>query len=341
MAGKTDDSAKGAAVIDMNKLDGGKLPTELDGLDFGEDEIEDEVENESDDSKDDKKTEKKTGKKAEKKADNKAEEEEEEAEEEDEEPESEDEEEEEEQAKDEKPDAKLKMVPQARLMRVKDQRNKLQSQLDEAQAKLKQLTSTADNTKKAEDFEKKLNDLYIELETARAAGNVQESARLARQLDGLKDESSKRQASIIAQVEARRQLEARLYDNVVTQLEMVAPAINPEADEYDEDLVADLDAATRGFEAQGLTPAEALKRAAKRLLGKDVFDEKTIRREKQPDPKKTDVKKNADAVKKTPPSAVKEVRTEKHQDIKVSQLSREEFAKLPDAAQRRLLGDDV
>jgi len=346
MAGKTDDAAKGAAVIDLNKVEKQSLPDNLDGLDFGDEEIEDENEvvdddevgkTKADDEVGGKKTEKKAEKKAEKKSEKDAESEEAEEEE-----SEEDDAEEDDDTKDKKAEkTEPKMVPQARLMRVKGQRDQLQAQLEAAQDKLKQLTDTATNSKKAEDFEKQLNDLYIELETARAAGNVQESAKLARKLDAMKDDASKRQSAIIAQVETRRQLEARMYDNAVTQLELLVPAINPEHDDFDDELVADLDAATRGFEAQGMAPADALKRAAKRLFGKNVFDDPKIRREKQPEPKKTDIKKNAEAVKKTPPSAVKEERTEKTQEIKVSTLSRDEFAKLPEAAQRRLLGDDV
>lgn len=343
MPGKTDDAAKGAAVIDLNKVEKQALPDNLDGLDFGDEEIADDLESDDEVGKtkaDDKDDDKKADKKAEKK-DKKAEKEEdsEEAEEEDSE---EDDAEEDDDVKDKKAEkSEPKMVPQARLMRVKGQRDQLQAQLEAAQDKLKQLTDTASNSQKAADFEKQLNDLYIELETARAAGNVQESAKLARKLDAMKDDASKRQSAIIAQVETRRQLEARMYDNVVTQLELLVPAINPEHDEFDDELVADLDAATRGFEAQGMAPADALKRAAKRLFGKNVFDDPKIRREKQPEPKKTDVKKNADAVKKTPPAAVKEERTEKNQELKASTLSRDEFAKLPEAAQRRMLGDDV
>lgn len=345
MPGKPDDAAKGAAVIDLNKVEKQTLPDNLDNFDFGDEEIE-ETDEQSDDDvgktkaekvDDEKSDKKKTEKKVEKKEKTAAKDDEAEEEEESEEEDAEDDD----AKKAEKADSKVKMVPQTRLMRVKDQRDRLQQQLDDAQGKLKQLTDTAANRSKAEDFEKQLNDLYIELETARAAGNVQESAKLARKLDAVKDEATKRQSSIIAQVEARRQLESRMYDTVVSQLELLAPAVNPEADEYDEDLVADLDAATRGFEAQGMSPADALTRAAKRLLGNNIFDDPKLRREKQPEPKKTDIKKNAEAVKKTPPAAVKEERTEKSQDIRASQLSRDEFAKLPEAAQRRLLGDDM
>lgn len=339
---KNEDGTPGAAVIDLGKVEtgkGDKLPQkldDLDNLDFGDD-IEDEVEETPEkpekDEKKDKKAEKKEKKPA--KKEEKAEDDDEVA--------DEDAEEEEEAAEDDaevedEPKKQVKMVPQARLMAVK---TRLEQQLRDAQTELAKLASQSGNKAKAEEFESKLSDLYINLEKARAAGNVEESAKLARQLDALKDDASKRQSQVIAQIEARNQLEQRLYDTVLAELEQAAPQTNPDSDDFDQELVNDLDAAIRGYEAQGLTPSEALKKAAKRLIGKDVFDPKSIRREKQPEPKKTDVKKNAEAVKKTPPSAVKEERTERSQDIKVTQMSREDFNKLPEATQRRLLGDEL
>lgn len=339
MAGKTPD----AAVIDMSKLSSEKLPENLDDLDFGDDvavDDDDALEVETEEAKDEKTTDdKKAAKKAPKKSAKKTEKDKDEPEEEEEEtPEPEEEEEEEEEAEDEPAAKTPKMVPQARLMAIK---SRLEKQLQEKDEQLRELAKQSGNKVKAEEFEAKLSKLYIDLETARAAGNVEESAKLARQLDALKDDASKRQSQVIAQVEARNQLEQRLYDTVVSQLELAAPQTNPDSDEFDQELVNDLDAATRGYEAQGLTPSEALKKAAKRLIGKDVFDAKAIRREKQPEPKKTDVKKNADAIKKTPPAAVKEERAEKSQDIKVSQMSLKEFNALPEATQRRLLGDEM
>lgn len=345
---KNDDGGKGDASIDMSKLDSEGLAKGLETPNFGDegDEVDEAAVDKFDDP--DAPVKKEEPKKAPKKEKKKEKEKEPEPEAEEEEPGEEEEEEEEAgaeaEAEEEAPAAKknVKMVPQARLMHVKTQRDRLEAQLREANDLLRQQTSNSGNAKKAEQFESMVSQLYIDVEKARAAGEVEESAKLQRQLDHIKEEAGQRQSQAIASIEARNQLEQRLYDTTVSQLEMVAPQVNPDADEYDAELVGDLDAATRGYEAQGLSPSEALKRAAKRLIAKDVFDpNKSIRREKQPEPKKTDVKKNSEAIKKMPPTSVKEERPEKTQDLKASQMTRAEFNALPEATQRRMMGDEL
>lgn len=341
------DGNDGNAKIDLSEIEKGKtdgLAADLEKLDFG-DEVAEDADEEADENKKPEK-EKKAAKK-EKKAVEKEEAAEEEDEEEEDAVDAEEEEEEgdeegDDPAKVEKaPKKEVKMVPQARLMHVKNQRDQLEARLRAADQAIEELKRGSADAKKAEAYEEKISGMYTELETLRAAGNVEEAAKMARALDKLKDEAGSRQAATIAQIEARNQLEQRLYDSVVQQLEIVAPQVNPDSEDFDQDLVTALDAMTRGFEARGISPSDALKQAATRLLGKDIFADKSIRREKQPEPKKIDTKKNADAVKKTPPSSVREERVEKAQELKASALSRDEFAKLPEATQRRLLGDEL
>jgi len=333
MAKSIDDSAKGAAHIDVSK--GGSkesLPDDVDNLDL---DLGEEVEGEEKDEKKDddgKKVEKKVAKKEEKSSDE--EEEEEEGDEE------EEEEEEEEQKK-----AKVKMVPQTRMMRIKSQRDTLQQQLAEAQQRIASLTNSS-NKEKADqiaEFEKRVESMYEKLETERAAGNVKEAARLARELDKLKDEATNQRQKIIAETQTKQQLEMALYSNVLSQLEAQFPALNPDSDEYDEEIVADVDAITRGYESQGRSPSDALKAAARRVFGKDVFSERSMRRDesKQQEPRKVDRAKNAAAAKKQPPASAGDERSEKSQDLKVSNMSREEFNKLPEAVQNRLLGNEL
>jgi hypothetical protein len=338
------DGGSGNATIDISALEKGGsegLADKLKDLDFGDDVVDEVVE----EDKVEKKTEKKAPKKAEKKETPAEEEESEEEESEEEESEEESEEDDDTALDDKKTEEpvkkEVKMVPQARLMHVKAKVAGLEEQLRAAQDQIAEAKRTSGNAKKAEEYEEKIDSMYTELETLRAAGDVAGAAKAARALDKIKEEATQRQSSAIAAIEARNLLEQRLYDTVVTQLELVAPQVNPDSDDFDQDLVTALDAMTRGYESRGVSPSDALKAAATRLLGKDVFTDKSIRREKQPEPKKVDVKKNADAVKKTPPSAIKEERTEKSQELKASALSRDEFAKLPQATQRRLLGDEL
>jgi hypothetical protein len=344
MAAK-DGGNPGDATIDLSKVEKGAGDglaaslTDVDKMDFGDEVTEETPLTEKDPSK---KAPAKKTKVKEKEAvvEEPVEEEEEES------PDAEDEEEEEEtDPVVETPPAtkkpEVKMVPQARMMHVKAQRDNLETRLAEANAQLESLKQSTGNAKNAQQYEEQISNLYIELEKKRAEGNVAESAALARQLDRIKDDANKRQAQMISQIEARNQLEQRVYDAVVAQLELADPRVNPDSDEFDQDLVRDMDSMTRGYEAQGTLPSEALKRAATRILGKDVLSDRKSLREKQPEPKKTDLKKNLDAAKKIPPSSTSEERTEKAQSLKPSAMTRDEFAKLPEATQRRLMGDEL
>lgn len=339
MAVKDGDS--GAATIDISKVEKGSkdgLPStidDVDKMDFGNEVVEETPAKAP-------AKEKKAAKKPEvkKEEETPAEEEEEEEPDEEEEEETEEEEEEAPPVKVE-PKKETKMVPQARLMHVKNQRDNLEAALRAANAEIENFKQTSGNAKKAEQYEELISSKYIALEKLRAEGNVAEAAKLSRELDGIKDEANRRQSAAIANIEARNLLEQRLYDSVVQQLEIVAPQVNPDDDNFDQSLVRDIDSLTRGYEAHGMSPSDALKKAAERLLGKDILTEKSIRREKQPEPKKTDTKKNAEAIKKMPPSSLGDERTEKAQSLKPSLMTRDEFAKLPEATQRRLMGDEL
>lgn len=337
---KSTDAAKGAAHIDVSDA-GGKqtLPENVDELELDLGEDVDAVEEEDKDKADDKKPSKKEApKKDESKKDD--------AEEDD--AEEEDDEEEEEEEDDAKKGARegkhqVKMVPQARMMRIKAQRDALQQQLAEAQRRMDEIAKSSTKADQIAKFEQQVADMYEKLENERAAGNVKEAARLARELDKLKDESNIQRQKVIAEAQTKQQLEMALYNNVLSQLEAQYPELNPDAAEYDEDMVADIDAITRGYEMQGRSASEALKAAARRVLGKDALTDRTIRRDesKVVEPRKVDRAKNAAAAKKQPPAATGEDRAERSQELKVSNMTREEFNKLPEAVQNRLLGNEL
>ena len=102
---------------------------------------------------------------------------------------------------------------------------------------------------------------------------------------------------------------------------------------------------------KGFSATDALRKACKTVLREDVFapkralsrEDKSKDKGKQPDAKKaetrkTDVAKNIDAAKKTPPDAP-DVRKEKATELPdMETISEADFDALPESTLRRLLG---
>ncbi len=155
--------------------------------------------------------------------------------------------------------------------------------------------------------------------------------------------------------EARRALETQqtlAYNALVAELEAIDPRFDEESEEYDESLVERVDDLTQGFEARGMPPADALRKALRYILGKDPFkesrrlardlrrraEEEEEARKKRLPPRKTDVKRNLDAKRKQPPDEP-DARKEQPSRIDPRRLSDEDFDKLPKSKLRELRGD--
>jgi hypothetical protein len=147
------------------------------------------------------------------------------------------------------------------------------------------------------------------------------------------------------------------YEAALERIEESYPELNPDSDEYDQDLADDVIDMMNAGKARGLSPAKALQRAVTRLLGAKGAKQEAATTvtprvgERQVDAaaaaaRKTDaVKRNVDAARRQPPghqagqsgAALGGALTAKS----VMSLSDEEFAKLSDKDLARLDGSLV
>jgi uncharacterized coiled-coil protein SlyX len=236
--------------------------------------------------------------------------------------------------------AKNTMIPRARLNKVQEKRKAAEARVAELEAQLAKQRDTGEQSKGFQEFTAKVDELYEKVEQARAEGDYKEAAKLQRELDTLRDNVGQQRAQYVARQAALRSQQEVAYNALVDQVELLAPELDPKHANYDEDLMDEVDTLTRSLEAQGMDAAKALRRALKYTLGRDIFDEKTIRRDTPPEPKKTNIAKNVAAAKKIPPE-MSDAPMEKSTKIDFSKLTDAEYEKLPASVKQKARGDFV
>lgn len=240
-------------------------------------------------------------------------------------------------ADDAKPNA---MVPRAAIAEARRKRREAEARAEQLQAQLEDLREKSGQGRAFKEFTDKVDKLYEDVEVARAEGDSKRAAQLQRELDNMRDGARRAQVEYLAQQKAAQATALAAYEAVVDQVELLVPELDPQNDEFNEDMLEEVSAARDGFEAHGQSPAEALKRALYYVLGEDVFAEaRGAHRDALPAKKPTNVKKNLAAAKKTPPEVGSTEAPEKPLVLDVSKLSDDEFDKLPEATRRRLRGD--
>lgn len=218
-----------------------------------------------------------------------------------------------------------------------------------------------DDIKKAEDSIAKLDEEYTKLVTdgdhEKAATKMREIRRLERDLGDLKSDFK-------ANVASTRAVEKVRYDTAVDRLEEAYPVLNPQNEDHDAELAQEvLDLAVTYQQRRGMSPSEAIQRAAKRLLGTETNkqekatsvtprvneDDPEVQAErrraaKEEERRKAQVAKNVDVAGKQPADLSKTgMDSDKAGGAidarSVMKMSYEDFGKLNEADLARLRGD--
>lgn len=169
--------------------------------------------------------------------------------------------------KPEKPTGKDTRMPLSRHKAILDAERK---RADEMASKLaryeagEKVAVTNDQIKALDEklltVEEAYNDLMAEGKTAEAKVKWRELRTLERQGNDLRVQ--------VASEAARSQaIESVRYSTTVERLEAAYPAINPDHEDFDEELSQDVVRMSRSYNAEGMTPAEAIQKAVKRLCG--------------------------------------------------------------------------
>lgn len=270
-------------------------------------------------------------------------------------PEEEQPEEEEEQprSKDGKFAKKEATIPKARF----DELNRKSREREQALAdRIAELERSAKRDAEQQDVEK----LNGEIESLEEAYQKQlDAGETAKARETMRQIRLKERQVIEAQVEHKseraRQLAVEQFkvDMLVERLEADFPALNPNSDDYDQDVVDEIGFLRASFEKSGMASSAAIARAVKYVLGeakKAAAEPETETKGKGLNPGKKDerrteqVKKNVDAAKKQPADLNKAgIDSNKKgggiDTNSINDMSEDEFNALPASTKARLRGD--
>ena len=267
----------------------------------------------------------------------------------DEEEEEEDEPDEEEEEDEPDEDTSGKTVALHVLKKAQAKRRAAEQRVAELERQLQQRASETSDRQKQEmaKVEARVEELYEQIEDARAEGRTKDAAKLQRELDGINQDLTRKQAAWLATKQALESQHLATYNALVGELETIDPRFDENSDEFDEDLVDRVSELTEGYESKNVPLPDALRKALRLIIGVDPFREgRKLRAEDKKPPakkavaKKPDLKKNLDAKKRQPPED-RGSEVERNTEVDPLKLSDEEFEKLPDATKRRLRGDFI
>lgn len=255
---------------------------------------------------------------------------------------------------DDKPKAKGEpRIPLSRhkelLQKERTQREALERQLQNFQ-RSDQVADAHEELKKLEDnvlaLEKQYNKLMADGETERAVEMMSKIRQAERQINETKSEA--RIAAATAQA-----AETARYDMALERIEESYPELDPNHDDHDPEKLADVAALMRGYRMSGMTPTQALQKAVKKLFPPTDRKQETAtsvaprvtEKDIAAERKKQAAAKTADTVKSQAPSLAKAGEdNSRHVSLTakdVMDMSQAEFAKLDEAALKKLRGDDI
>lgn len=253
---------------------------------------------------------------------------------------------------DEKPEKSEKKaddqrVPRQRLNEVIKKNKDLIAERDERIKSLEEQLKSVATQKDSGKLDEEIEALESQLEDARADGNKDKVRQLAKEI-----RVKERQIAILestkmtetAKTEAREDIKVEL---LIEQMEEKYPQLNPDSDEYDEDLVRMILDLRDGKQARNMPPSQALRRAVTEVMErvKPAAPEKG--ESKKPDVaaerKKEAVKKSAEAASKQPASLTAvgddSDKTGEKALPNIMDMNADEYEALPEATKRRLRGD--
>lgn len=201
--------------------------------------------------------------------------------------------------------------------------------------------AVSDMKAKIEELQDKYEDLILD-------GKKDEARKVRKQVDALREELVEYQTSVKSDAARKAAVEELTYNAQLAGFEAKYPVINPEHEDFDEDITNEVATLLNAFVKSGVNRSEALAKAVKYVLGappeQKVSDAARALAEERA---KKAREKAAEADKRQPPSIAKigldsdKVGKGGEQGIDVLRLSQEKFAKLDEETKARLRGDEI
>lgn len=250
-------------------------------------------------------------------------------------------------------DSKEHMIPKARLdakNRIIEGERRKRAEVEQELARLRaeqskesESTNTPKTPSTVDELEARVDELEQKYLAARRDGDSDTELSVMRELRQIDRQIHKIELDEMKQSAVSTATQQSEYDTTVAAIEDMYPALDPaeDNDAYDKDKVLEVQDLASGFEATGSTPAEALLRAVSYAFP-DEGNVASIK--KAADKRKTDVAKNVDAAKRTPPDKDKTGLDSDKAGMDgelpdPAKLTEEEFDALPESQKARLRGD--
>lgn len=248
-------------------------------------------------------------------------------------------------------------IPLERHKQVLERERTAREAVEAELARYKQGARVADVNETLSATEDKLTGMEKEYNQLLADGDIDKATAKMTEIRRMERTVSDQKADMRATEAEARAYERVQYDTTVERLESAYPILNPEHDTYDKDQVAEVLDLQSAYQMKGLTPTQALQKAAKLLLGADTkkqtaavettarVDAKDVAKEVAAARKEGAVAKGIAAAKGTPPTSA-EVGLDSDKAgggvltaEKAMAMSPTEFAKLSEVDLARMRGD--
>lgn len=219
-------------------------------------------------------------------------------------------------------------------------------ELENELAKLRGGKSEADAASPTDKLNSELDELYEKVEDARADGDTKAAAALQRQIDGKNREIARIEAAELAAKTTQASTVSARFDALLDVAETLVPELSVGADTYDEEAVREIQFQVEAYSRMGMPVDKALVKAVKVLHGVDLGAKRASKTEdavetaKAPK-KKVDVAKALDTQRRQPPDASARGVNRDSSRIRYSELSEEDFDKLPESVKSRERGDTL
>ena len=250
-------------------------------------------------------------------------------------------------AEDKKEDKKEKRVPESRLTEVvrkaKDREEKLA-------ARIKELEAAVSNTKVSADIEEvetKIDELQDAYEDAIADNNKAKAKEVRGKIRSYERQLIDLKASEKAMAAKAETIEELRYEAAIAKVEQDYPQINPDAEDFNEDVAGEVLDLRNSLMKNGVSAAKALQRAVKYVLGEPASAKSKEDIDSARDKRAVDARqKAADASKRQPADTTRlgldSDKAGKTPDkIDVAKMSQERFSKLDEETLSRLRGDTL
>ncbi len=241
-----------------------------------------------------------------------------------------------------------KTVPYGRLAKVTAEKAALEAELEELRAKKPAKEEQAEEEEEAYDFKAKERE-YLKLVSE---GELDAAADLRVEIDDRRADENQARATAAAVETIGRTKSDEDFGKAVAETLKTYPFLDNKSPEADKDAIDDVVAFRDHYiTKKGLSPAEALRKAAERVA-KDREEAESEAEEAEEEGKekakaagaartKAAVKKGAESATKQPPTIAKGKgnRTSEDAQLDVQEMSEDDFDKLPAEEKKRLRGD--